>query len=57
MMGDVVVRCLVGKYSRGSVRDILCECMSREEKYLFIIVDTKPLSFSLPFRFHSHKVM
>jgi hypothetical protein len=54
MMGDVVVRCLVGKYSRGSVRDILCECMSREEKYLFIIVDTKPLSFSLPFRFHSH---
>jgi hypothetical protein len=53
MMGSVVVRCLAGKYSRGSVLDILCECISKEEKCLFI-VDTysflfPSLSFSLPF--------
>jgi hypothetical protein len=54
MMGSVVVNCLVGKYSRDNVRDILCECISREEKCLFIIVDTNPLSFSLPFSLPSN---
>jgi hypothetical protein len=52
MMGSVVVNCLVGKYSRDNVRDILCECRSKEKKDLFII-DTNPFphfpSFSLPF--------
>jgi hypothetical protein len=56
MMGIVVVNCLVGKCSRGNVRGILCECRNKEEKDLFII-DTNPLPFSFPFRFHSHKVM
>ena len=49
MMGDVVVRCLVGKYNRGNVRDILCECISTEEKCLIVDTYSFPLPFSLPF--------
>ena len=58
MIGNVVVSGLVGKDSRGSVLDILCGCISREEKCLFI-VDTYsfPFPFPFPFRFHSDKVM
>ena len=58
MIGCVVVSCLVGEYIRGSDLDILYECISREEKCLFI-VDTYsfPFPFPFPFRFHSHKVM
>lgn len=52
MIGDVVVSCLVGKYSRDNVLDILCECISREENDLFIVV-----TYSFPFRLHSHKVI
>ena len=56
MIGFVVVNSLVVMYSRGSVLDVLCVCISKEEKCLFI-VDTHslPFPFPFPFRFHSHK--
>jgi len=48
MIGNVVVSCLVGKCSRGSVLDILCERISKEENDLFIL-GTYLFSFSVAF--------